>query len=84
MRLTLPWLTSMLVATACLIAQPAITPLPLDAILLRANMWELDQQALDAELTALHFEWISAARDVARSSAPGLVFRHFSLASRQT
>jgi Peptidase_C39 like family len=81
MRLTLSWLAPMLVATAsCLTAQqPAITPIALDAILLRANVWELDQQALDAELTALHFEWISAARDVARSSTPGLVFRHHSL-----
>ena len=81
MRLTLSWLALMLVATAsCLTAQqPAITPIALDAILLRANVWELDQEALDAELTALHFEWISATRDVARSSTPGLVFRHHPL-----
>jgi Peptidase_C39 like family len=56
--------------------QPAPTPVSLDAILLRTDVWESDQGALDSELASLHFEWISAARDVARSSTPGLAFRN--------
>jgi hypothetical protein len=76
MRLTLCWLTLLFVATASFLEaqEPASTPLPLDEILLRSGVWESDQRALDSELATLHFEWISATRDVARSSTPGLVF----------
>ena len=78
MRLTLSWLTLMLVTIAPFSGaqQAAQTPVPLDAILLRTDVWEAEQGAVDSELTSLHFEWISAARDVARSSTPGLVFRN--------
>ncbi len=59
--------------------QPAPTPVSLDAILLRTDVWGSDQGALDSELTSLQFEWISAAREVARSSTPGLVFQNHPL-----
>jgi hypothetical protein len=82
MRLTLSWLTLMVVAMAPFseAQQPAPTPVSLDAILLRTNVWESNQETLNSELASLHFEWISAARDVARSSTPGLVFQNRPLA----
>jgi hypothetical protein len=78
MRLTPSWLILILVATAPILRaqEPAGTPISLDAILLRTDGWELDQRVLDAELATLDFEWISTARDVARSSRPGLLFRN--------
>ena len=81
MRLSLCWLTLLFVATASFLKaqEPVPTPLPLDEILLRTDLWESDQPALDSELATLHFEWISATRDVARSSAPGLVFNNHPL-----
>jgi hypothetical protein len=59
--------------------EPAPTPATLDTILLRTDVWESDQRALDPELPNLHFGWISAARDVARSTGPGLAFRNHPL-----
>ena len=77
MRLTLSWLTLMLVAMAPFLEaqQPTPTSVSLDPILLRPDLWECDQGTLDAELGSLHFKWLSKARDVARASTPGLVFR---------
>jgi Peptidase_C39 like family len=81
MQLTLRWLTLTLILTAPLLKaqEAAPTPASLDTILLRTDLWESDQQALDSELTTLHFEWISATRVVARSSAPGLAFQNYPL-----
>jgi hypothetical protein len=47
-------------------------PVPIDAILLRPNVWESTPQELDPDLNNLRFEWISANQDVARSALPGL------------
>ena len=78
MRKILCWLTSMLVPIAPFseAQQPVPTPVSLDPILLRPDVWECDEGALDSELVPLHFEWISATRDVARSAIPGLIFRN--------
>jgi hypothetical protein len=81
MWLPLCWLTPILVATAPFLGaqQPAPTPVSLDGILLRTDLWESEQGALDSELSLLQFEWISATREVARSSTPGLVFQNHPL-----
>ena len=81
MRLTLHRLTLMLVAAASFLQaqEPSPTPVSLDALLLRTDVWEFDQRALDSELATLHFEWISATRDIARSWAPGLIFQNHPL-----
>ena len=77
MQVTLRWLTLTLIVTAPLLRaqEPAPTPASLDTILLRTDVWQSTQQALDSELATLDFQWISAIRDVARSSAPGLAFQ---------
>jgi hypothetical protein len=54
-------------------------PAPIDAILLRPNVWESTPQELEPDLKNLRFEWISASRDVARSALPGLAFQKHSL-----
>ena len=81
MRLPLCWLTLSLLAMAPFLEaqERAPTPVSLDAILLRTDVWGSDQRALDSELASLQFEWISAAREVARSSTPGLVFQNHPL-----
>jgi Peptidase_C39 like family len=81
MRLALLWLVLMLVPMVFLLEsqEPASAPTSLDAILLRAGIWESDQQVLEPELFDFQFEWISDAHDVARSSWPGLVFHKHAL-----
>lgn len=54
-------------------------PVPIDAILLRQNVWESTPQELDPDLNNLRFEWISANQDIARSALPGLAFQKHSL-----
>ena len=54
-------------------------PAPIDAILLRPNVWESTPQELELDLKNLRFEWISANQDVARSALPGLAFQKHSL-----
>ena len=77
MRLTLFWLVLMLFRTSFFLhaEEPIPTPIRLDAILLRTDLWTSEQQTLEPELVELRFAWISAIRDVARSSSPGLVFQ---------
>ncbi len=81
MQLTLRWLALLFIVRAPFLEaqEPAPTPASLDAILLRIDVWNSDQRALDSDLATLHFEWISAARDVARSTGPALAFKNHPL-----
>jgi hypothetical protein len=54
-------------------------PAPVEAILLRPNVWESTPQELERELKELRFQWNSANQDVARSALPGLAFQKHSL-----
>jgi hypothetical protein len=59
--------------------EPSQTPAPIDAILLRPDIWESKTQDLEPELTTLRFEWNSAKQEVARSVMPGLAFHKHQL-----
>ena len=59
--------------------QASPQPVPIDAILLRPNLWEATAQELEPNLKELRFEWTSSNHDIARSAVSGLAFQKQSL-----
>jgi len=53
---------------------PAVRAAALDPLLLAPDLWKLDRAAFAAQTSAMGFQWVSTARDSARSVAPGLTF----------